>query len=214
MEKGPPCQNFFQVDAVFIGSVHAIVDETLDRGGYQVSGNRVEFSIHRALRGITGLEATVHTGKGGGDCGFRFQRGMTYVVYASRTSAGLLETGICTRTEALSAATDDLRFFETLPANAAGARVFGVVVHNEVPLDGGIVKGGPIPDVLLTLRGPNGIREARTDAQGRYDMSGIQPGKYELTTVPPSEFSGRHTTRVVDLPDVHACHEANLSLNY
>jgi hypothetical protein len=51
----------------------------------------------------------VFTGSGGGDCGFPFRRGESYLVYASANTDGWLGTGICGRTAELSRAAADLR---------------------------------------------------------------------------------------------------------
>jgi hypothetical protein len=54
-------------------------------------------AAYRAARADTVID--VGTGAGGGDCGFAFRRGETYLVYASGPPEALL-TGICQRTRA------------------------------------------------------------------------------------------------------------------
>ena len=56
-------------------------------------------------------EIEVVTGQGGGDCGYPFQVGVDYVVYARRNAEGQLETGICSRTRTLAQAAEDLDYF-------------------------------------------------------------------------------------------------------
>lgn len=51
----------------------------------------------------------VLTGMGGGDCGFPFRRGKSYLVYAYRTGDGSLDVRICGRTRDLTHAAADLR---------------------------------------------------------------------------------------------------------
>jgi len=58
----------------------------------------VTFDILRSYRGVQGQHVDVETGLGGGDCGFGFEIGKEYLVYADRTESGQLSTGICTAT--------------------------------------------------------------------------------------------------------------------
>ena len=65
---GPPCQNAFQVDAVFLGTVRAM--STL--GGTPDSRfprPLVVFAIEQAFKGVQDATVEVTTGMGGGDCG-------------------------------------------------------------------------------------------------------------------------------------------------
>jgi hypothetical protein len=68
---------------------------------------------------LTGVEASqkeieILTGDGGGDCGYRFQVGIEYVIYAYKNSAGRLETGICTRTRTLAEAAEDVKYIRKM----------------------------------------------------------------------------------------------------
>jgi hypothetical protein len=62
-------------------------------------------------------EIEIRTGKGGGDCGYPFQIGQAYVIYAFEDADGQLETGICSRTRPLEQAAEDLSYFHVM-ANA------------------------------------------------------------------------------------------------
>jgi hypothetical protein len=50
----------------------------------------------------------VVTGRGGGDCGYRFEVGARYLVFAYGDDAKL-ETNICQRTKELAQAAEDLK---------------------------------------------------------------------------------------------------------
>jgi hypothetical protein len=64
-------------------------------------------------------EIEVLTGLGGGDCGYPFQTGADYVVYAYKNSEGRLETGICSRTRPLAEGGDDVAYFRSMASAAA-----------------------------------------------------------------------------------------------
>ena len=106
---GSPCRAFDETAAVFIGralEINPVMDE-----GYEQRLVRLE--ILQALKGVSGNRIEVVTGRGGGDCGYTFRRGDTYLVYAHRRDgAKRLYTGICSRTQALSDATEDLEYFK------------------------------------------------------------------------------------------------------
>jgi hypothetical protein len=68
---------------------------------------------------LTGVDASekeieILTGYGGGDCGYQFQVGIEYVIYAYKNSAGRLETGICTRTRPLAEAAEDVKYIREM----------------------------------------------------------------------------------------------------
>ena len=79
--------------AVFAGKVMEVKSE-----GYGVT---VKFHVETVWKGKLSQEVTISTGQGGGDCGYRFQVGDEYVVYAYG-SDGRLSTNICQRTAPLS----------------------------------------------------------------------------------------------------------------
>ena len=91
---------YAQTDAIFVGTVsskHVMEDNTI--------GARLSFTltVDKALKGISTTVVQVRTGKGGGDCGFDFHIGQTYLVYAvhgrpGTEIAGQLFTSICSRT--------------------------------------------------------------------------------------------------------------------
>src|SRR6185503_13036130 len=58
-----------------------------------------QLSVSESFRGpaIVGEDITVYTGAGGGDCGYRFEIGTSYLVYADLVG-GRLVTSICSHT--------------------------------------------------------------------------------------------------------------------
>ena len=81
-------------------------------GGFR----RVTFIVSRTYKGTTQQQAIVLTGLGGGDCGYDFEYGKEYLVYASATGSSDLVTSICTGTAPLEDAGAKLRLLRGQPA--------------------------------------------------------------------------------------------------
>jgi hypothetical protein len=124
---------------------------------------------------------SVDTGTGGGDCGYAFQEGETYLIYARGDKAGRYSTGICDRTRRISEAAEDLDYLRTTartPSNLGVLR--GTVWRNDSVYGGPFVRT-PYPDVRVRVMGRGVQEERRTDAEGRYELF-LPPGEYEPTS--------------------------------
>jgi hypothetical protein len=78
-----------------IGDVIPTVATDLDQDGPVIL---VSLEILHSYRGDQRKPMRLSTGLGGGDCGFDFEVGKQYLVYAFKDEAGELSTNICTRT--------------------------------------------------------------------------------------------------------------------
>ena len=87
--------------AVFSGVVAKI-----DQAPYSIS---VTFKVERSWKGALPNQVVVLTGRGGGDCGYLFEMGQRYLVYAYGSNVSSLGTNICQRTAMLSESSDDLK---------------------------------------------------------------------------------------------------------
>lgn len=215
MESGPPCQGYFQVDAVFAGTVREITDLERTADPLRFNARRVALTVDRAFRGVEGTSVAVFTGLGGGDCGYSFKNGERYLVYAYRAQDGRLTTGICSRTRPLAQAVDDLQFIESLATAKPGARISGAITHWERDLAG--VKEHrqePMPFVHVQVSGPSGGGQAATDEKGRYEFTGLPAGKYRVEVFPPPNFSTVGLERDVELRDARSCAVANFGVHF
>ena len=96
-----------QSDAVFVGRVIAWHNASIEFApGERSSGYSFVFEVERLYKGALSSEVVVLTGNGRGDCGYGFQVGGEYLVYAYGKKG--LETNICTRTTNISRADLDL----------------------------------------------------------------------------------------------------------
>jgi MYXO-CTERM domain-containing protein len=80
----------------------------------EVSGFSVRFSVTRGWKGVSTEEVVVRTARDSAACGFAFEVGQDYVVYASaEDEAGSLSTGLCDRTARVVDANEDLEALGT-----------------------------------------------------------------------------------------------------
>jgi hypothetical protein len=112
---------------------------------------------------------------GGGDCGYAFQAGVDYIIYAYKNPEGRLETGICSRTRPLAQAAEDIAYLRALPQLPPTAEIRVSVVDNSI-----WQAIRPMQRVRTTVSGPDGIREALTDRAGRAAFAGLPPGEYSV----------------------------------
>ncbi|WOV88525.1 hypothetical protein QWT69_05265 [Sporosarcina oncorhynchi] len=104
----PPEQALNDATAVFSGEVIDISDNVKVINGY---GKTIRFKVDESWKGIDNGEVAINTGHGGGDCGFQFEVGQSYLVYAVKSdmyAPNTLSTTICNRTVQLANANDDL----------------------------------------------------------------------------------------------------------
>lgn len=77
--------------AIFVGEVMQVVQNP------DASGVSVKFLVEKIWKGKLSREVNIFTGRGGGDCGYQFEVGESYLVYASGANESL-STTICQRT--------------------------------------------------------------------------------------------------------------------
>jgi hypothetical protein len=97
-----PLEELAFQDAVFTGRVISVSD-------FDASNIIVVFQVHAVWKGSAAPQAVVLTPLDGAQCGVSFTVGEEYLAYADDNSyAGFLFTHLCTRTNPLIFAEDDL----------------------------------------------------------------------------------------------------------
>jgi hypothetical protein len=92
---------FADAEAVFAGKVVAIYKRTRPV--------RVVFIVDRSWKGNVPSRVVISTGRGDGDCGYRFLNGRRYLVYAGHALLTRWGTSICHRTGSLWDRAGDLQ---------------------------------------------------------------------------------------------------------
>jgi len=202
----PPCQAFGGAAATFVGTATGVktVEPKQDAKGEVEWGRRVfSFTVVQAYSGVAGAEVEVTTGLGGGDCGYSFRIGETYLVYAHGGGEGKpLGTGICTRTRPVSEAAEDMEFLRGLAGRAPGVSLDITVARGLQSVRSGDTKTvGALAGARLTVEGAGESKEVRADEQGRARLNGLKPGAYKVRLELPEGLTTWKTEHEVTVAD-------------
>jgi len=102
----PPQEALAQADAVFLGLAQALAAPGAE--GAPPGQAAVTFNVERSWKGVEEPYVTVYTAEHTAVCGYPFEVGRRYLVYAAQSAPGVLTTTICTRTADADAAPSDL----------------------------------------------------------------------------------------------------------
>jgi hypothetical protein len=183
----PVCQDYWRTDVVFAGTAVGSEKITIGEGDSKFEQRLVRFEVAQIFRGELTAKAEIVTGWGGGDCGYRFNDGETYLVYASRNKQDRrLHSSICTRTRPISQAAEDLDFIRNLHNMDAGAVIFGKVSKHNYKAKEGEAFSLPVSSANVIIEGESLRIEARTDEQGGYRITGLAPGAYTVKLKVPN----------------------------
>jgi hypothetical protein len=199
------CNHFWKVEYVFEGTVRAI-----DRVASRWIGSEeylVSLDVHRTWKGVDGAQVEVLTDTQETACGFNFQQGGRYLVFASRRPTdGKIGVSSCGPTKEIGKAAADVVWLESLSQPATGGRVYGEVVINEQNLSGnGDSQQRPLEGIRITLDGTDRRRETRTGVDGQYELLGVPAGKYQIAAHLDADLMQSFTIRQVEIPDARAC---------
>jgi hypothetical protein len=209
--SGPPCQAYWQVDAVFVGRVESITSSP----ARMMNSRTVTFTVIEPLKGMTTKGAVVRTGRGGGDCGYGFKTGATYIVYAyTDPQSGALATGICSRTRPIDKATADVEYARAVLAGTADpGRVYGRATVSSDSLEprARYRQPKPMSGVRVTLERGGTSYVAVTGEDGTLVLEGLPAGKYTATAEVPSGYYTRGFPREIELRDALSCAEIEVA---
>jgi Carboxypeptidase regulatory-like domain len=124
-----------------------------------------------------------------GDCGYDFQIGETYLVFANdEEGADYYFTSSCMRTKRLSDAGEDLAylyFYKNQPAESSRLEGFATSDRKSQlaidPLHEPAAIGSPVAGVVLQLKSDKLTRYAESESAGRFIFDGLPEGSYELS---------------------------------
>ena len=214
---GPACEAFWTTEAVFDGTVLKIepivTQENIGRQPPEVQHWLVTFVFHRGWKGVDpASQIEVMTARDGAACGYKFELGQRYLVFAGRSGIDprRLTVSMCSATRAFEPAGESLQFLEYLHHPAKGGRVFGNITNTTRSFDyyGEHGRDAPI-DAKVILRGPAGAVEA-TSRGGRYEFTSLTAGSYDVELVAPNGYETRVRSQKLEIPNGRACAQRDL----
>ena len=174
----------------------AKTDDDIARLFYLViaQGRRVRFKVKTTFRGEkekedSGGEESAEVWTDSGDCGYDFQVGETYLVYADEDEeSGRINTSVCYRNRRLSDAGDDLTYlYFYRNGGDDSSRLEGFVTADEFyqrDLDKAHDPDKvnlPAPGVILELNSGESRRYTQSDRDGRFIFDGLAGGEYSVS---------------------------------
>jgi hypothetical protein len=186
---GAPCKAFTNTPAIFSGRVSKIAAGA--------NGNRVvTFDVSQAYRGMNMNEkiAEVATGSGGGDCGYDFKEGVSYLVYALNGAPPFGETGklfttICTRTRLISDAKDDIDYLTKKDDPARASGVVGDIVMQYRDAQNKLQPSSSAGGITVVISGVAVRKTVVTRKDGHFEIWGLEPGSYRVSPIFPGGFA-------------------------
>ena len=195
----PLCQTYWDTPAVFSGTVTR-VEEIRVRAGRPdayYSKRRVLISVEESFRGYVSGVVQIATGAGGGDCGYNFEEGRSYLVYAYKNEEGQLSSGICSRTRPIEKAEEDLEFIRELDKMKPVGTVSGGIWEYRPKRADDNVSTQPLPlagvSVFLSNAGSNYETKSKTDGSFRFDD--LPPGEFRIRIPAPPGYWPRDLDR-------------------
>jgi hypothetical protein len=150
----------------------------------------VRFTVDETFKGEPRRVRDVWTGQGFGDCGFDFELGHKYLVYAHRDEdTGRDQTNVCSRTREFNEASADVAYLRASRDGAMKATIFGIVTLDLDEFrkralwwtDGPAQH--PALDVQLRIESADERRSTQTNASGQFAFPDLRAAEYTLTGV-------------------------------
>lgn len=193
---GPACYEAWTpyTSAVFLGKVTRITG---------IINLTVHFDVEDPLMGLTGKTVSIETARSGSACGYTFQAGKRYVVYAHKTGSTLY-AGLCSRTRPAEYGQEDIQYFHSLGSTPPSSRIFGSlkkytfdpdfkpkfqpsIMDHYRPPEEYYRAMVPLPGQQVVAKGPDGEHTTSVDKDGQWEISGLTPGEYTVSSdLPPN----------------------------
>jgi hypothetical protein len=151
--------------------------------------------------GPVGSEAIVQTGSGGGDCGYPFAIGQSYLIYADQGPDGNLRTGICSPTHPAVMAAAVIRELRALRDHKPLDAIFGII--GQAPRGSGfdsLPEFKPLSGVPVHATSSDGATySTQTDASGVFAFASPSSGDYRVESELPSGYAPSPAPREVEI---------------
>jgi hypothetical protein len=147
----------------------------------------VRLEANEVFRGDAGDEIELSTGYGGGECGYPFELGGQYLVFAfQHRDSGSFSTGICSATAPAPESRETIEWIRGIESSPDLSRIFGTVRAKIFdPYGNRRYTVEPLRDVPVLLQSSDGSATGKTGADGRFLFDNLAPGAYRLAAQAP-----------------------------
>jgi hypothetical protein len=180
-------------ETIFLGKLVGM-DKMAGPEGPFLSSFAAHFTTEESFRGtsVPGSEMVICTGAGGGDCGYPFVPGTSYLVYAFRSASdGRLHSSICSETKPAAMVGGVVRELRAARDHTRMDDVFGTV--GTAPRGGrfeDLTGSQPLAGVRVLAAGTNGLSfSTQTDDRGVYAFSSLPAATYGIELDLPPGFA-------------------------
>jgi hypothetical protein len=185
---GPgPCKGL-KGSIIFVGTVTDEVDMSSEESGWSFGSMRYRFRVDERIVGMEENWVEVRTGRGGGDCGFPFEKGSAYLVFAHRGNDGKLYTSLCSSTRPVEAADALLPQLRAMRDGERVANLYGQLWQRQQPYESIAIKDFDrrLANTRIFLRSDERSFDVLTDSRGVYAFYDIPKGKYRFEADVPA----------------------------
>ena len=214
------CPGLQQGDVVFLGTVIDVstvspAGPTPAGGANAIPITRYHFRVDERFAGPYVTEIDVYSGGDDGDCGYRFKKGESYVVFTQQETEGRLFATICNGTRPASDARALVPQLRAMRNGDRVASVFGLLHRADPPfLEPTDDPDDPLPHIKLKLRSKDDRFATSTGPDGVYSFYDVHAGEYQFTADLPARFEFTQKTLKGGLPPFKipdgACFEYNV----
>ncbi|MEQ1907671.1 MAG: carboxypeptidase regulatory-like domain-containing protein [Vicinamibacterales bacterium] len=190
------CHAVWDADAVFVGHVISISTDMQDRVA--------EVAVNEPFRGIQLTQVRLSAGFGGLSCGYEFEMGKTYLIYASRSPEGHLATSACSRTRPVEEAAGDLAYLRSLAAVTPRTlgRLAGTIHRWQDPPPSDYRFEG-LPNIRVRATGDGRTFTGVSNGRGEFLLTRLPLGTYEVQALLPDGLAAETLTET--LHDAQGC---------
>jgi hypothetical protein len=176
-----PCSTFVNTDVIFLGTAVGFFTTEIpvtryDGTQYTVPSRRLNFLIEERFKGLTGDSVALVPG-GAYGCGYQFELGRQYLVYAHRGPGNRLVATSASLTQPTQEVSDLLRY---LRARTAGTAV--TLLYGRWPRVWSVGPRG----LIFAANETGQVLQSRTNGRGRFWMELPGGGRYTITAASPN----------------------------
>jgi len=180
------CGSYAGATAVFIGYVKDVNSQHIknEEGNEYLTGQSATVQVEKTFKGSPGAQVLFRSYGTSCDPVYKEgQRWLFYGYYSKEKKAW--EIAACDRSTLIENANEDLLYLQKLPDAVAKTRIAGRVDHYEEDPEKGFSRVKNIIGAKITITGTEKTYEVYTDKNGVYEIYGLPPGLYDISSEIP-----------------------------